>query len=148
MTAPGPQLDADWRTALGECPLPLPGAILVGGWRLAVTPLPPADLPPDWQAACGPWRLFADAAALRHAVLTGPRPGLRIAPLGMGGKRRRLVDVFRSHKVPPILRDRWPLLVDCRDGQVLWVCGLQPAEGLRITEHTEQVALLEWQALA
>ena len=81
------------------------------------------------------------AASAKRATTT---TRLRLAPLGMGGKRRRLVDVFRSHKVPPILRDRWPLLVDCRDGQVLWVCGLQPAEGLRIIEHTEEVALLEW----
>jgi hypothetical protein len=69
---------------------------------------------------------------------------MRIAPLGMGGRRRRVVDVLRSHKAPPSLRESWPLLVDCYDGQVLWVCGLQPAERLRITEHTQQVVLLQW----
>ena len=69
---------------------------------------------------------------------------MRIAPLGMEGRRRRVVDLLRSHKVPPSLREGWPLLVDCRDGQVLWVCGLQPGEPLRITEQTQQVVLLEW----
>jgi hypothetical protein len=62
----------------------------------------------------------------------------------MGGQHRRVVAVLRGHKVPANLREGWPLLVDCRDGRVLWVCGLQPAEALRITEHTRQVVLLQW----
>lgn len=139
-----PRLDAAWRETHPLLPLPFPGTLRAGGWRLNATLLPPAALPPDWQEPGDPWRLYADASALQAAALAAPRPGLRIAPLGMGGKHRRVVDVLRSHKIPPSVRPEWPLLVDCRDGQVLWVCGLQGAESLRITERTERVAELRW----
>lgn len=144
VSTPYPRLDADWRQAHTQQPLPIPGVVVVGEWQLAASILPAANLPPNWQALCGPWRLFAAAAALDAAVLTAPRPGLRIAPLGMGGSHRRVVDLLRDHKVPISLRQEWPLLVDSRNGQVLWVCGVQGAEQLRITAQTEQVVLLEW----
>lgn len=144
LAAGAPQLDAAWRQTQAALPLPIPGALAVGAWRLAAALLPAAQLPPDWPAACGPWRLYADADALGAAALAAPSPGMRIAPLGMGGQHRRVVAVLRGHKVPANLREGWPLLVDCRDGRVLWVCGLQPAEALRITEHTRQVVLLQW----
>lgn len=144
LNLPQPQLDATWRSTHGALSLTIPGEMRAGGWRLVCTPLAASDLPTDWAATGSPWRLFADAAALGQTVLTTPRPGLRLQPLGMDGRHRRLVDCFRSHKIPPSLRLGWPILVDCRDGQVLWACGLQPAESLRITAQTQQVVLLEW----
>lgn len=139
-----PQLGPAWRQAHAALPLPVPGALAAGEWRLAATLLPVEMVPPGWQAGGDAWLLYVDAESLAAAALTTLTPGLRIAPLGMGGRHRRVVDVLRSHKVPPGLRQGWPLLVDCRDGQVLWVCGLQPAESLRITERTSQVVRLHW----
>jgi hypothetical protein len=144
--ARGPQLDAAWRQAHAAVPLPVPGELAAGAWRLRATPLPAAQLPADWRAQCGPWRLYADAAALTAAALTTPAPGMRFAPLGMGGQHRRVVEVLAGRKLPRSLREGWPLLVDCRSGQVLWVCGVQPAEPLRITPQTPAAVLLEWLA--
>jgi tRNA(Ile)-lysidine synthase len=140
-----PFLDAAWRAEHGECPVPVPGEIVVGEWRLITTRLHAAELAAAWQDAHTPWRLYADADALGHPVLAAPSPGLRIAPFGMGGRHRQVVDVLGSHKVPPSVRLGWPLLVDRRDGQVLWVCGLRGAESLRISAQTREVVCCEWQ---
>lgn len=139
-----PQLDLAWRQSYGTYRIPVPGDIAVGSWRLSATLLSAGDLPSGWESTDSPWRLFADAAAVGEPCMTTSRPGLRIAPLGMGGGHRRVVDVFSSHKIPPSLRPGWPILVDCQDGQVLWVCGLHPAESIRVTERTQQVVLFEW----
>jgi tRNA(Ile)-lysidine synthase len=145
-----PFLAAAWQRQYAQgCPLPLPGTLRVGDWQLAADLLPPEklpaeDLPALRQAAAATWRLFADAAALGEPLLIAPRPGLRMAPLGMGGKHRSVADVLGSHKIPSGVRMGWPLLVDRRDGRVLWVCGLHSAESLRVTPTTQQVVCLEW----
>ncbi len=144
-----PYLSAAWRRAAPVWPLPLPassvGEVGVGDWKLVVRRLPAAALPAGWQEQPAPWRLVADAAAVGAAALTTPTAGLRIAPLGMEGHHRLVADILSSHKIPPSIRPGWPLLVDRRDGQVLWVCGLRSAESLRVSAHTREVVWLEWQ---
>jgi tRNA(Ile)-lysidine synthase len=140
-----PFLDAAWRAEHAACPLPVPGEITVGAWRLVTTRMPAAELPATWREPHAPWRLYADAAAFGRPALVAPGPGLRIAPFGMGGRHRRVIDVLGSHKIPPSVRPGWPLLVDRRDGRVLWVCGLCTAESLRISAQTREVVCCEWQ---
>jgi tRNA(Ile)-lysidine synthase len=140
-----PFLDAAWRAEHEECPLPIPGEIVAGAWRLITTHLPAADLPAAWQENHTPWQLYADAAALGQPVLTTPKPGMRIAPFGMDGRHRRVVDVLNSDKVPRSMRLGWPILVDRRDGRVLWVCGLRSDESLRILSQAQDIVCCKWQ---
>jgi tRNA(Ile)-lysidine synthase len=140
-----PLLDAAWQRLHPDgCPLPLPGTLHLGDWQITTRLLSQEDLPTLWQSSATAWRLFVDAGTLGEPLLIAPRPGLRIAPLGMGGKHRSVADVLGSHRIPATMRGRWPLLVDRRDGRVLWVCGLHSAESLRVTQATQQVICLEW----
>ncbi len=145
VTIDHPFLDAAWRAEHGECPLPIPGEITVGEWRLVTTRVPAANLPVHWQEERAPWRLYADADALGQPDLVAPSHGLRIAPFGMDGRHRQVADVLGSHKIPPSIRPGWPLLVDRRDGRVLWVCGLCTAESLRISAQTREVVCCRWE---
>jgi len=126
-------------------PVPIPGEVVVSGWRLRAEVLAREDLPPDWTRQ-GPWHAFLDAQRLRSPVLTTPRPGMRIQPLGMGGRSRSLGDLFTDCRVPPALRPGWPMVVDEATEQVAWVCGLRVAHPFRITEQTRRVVHLWWEA--
>lgn len=142
-----PLLDAAWRAEHPVCPIPVPGELAAGSWRLITTRFSPAELGAAAQAGHSPWQLYADAKALGEPALTTPQPGQRIAPLGMSGRHRRVVDVLSSHKIPPSVRPDWPILVDRRDGRVLWVCGLRSAESLRVSAQTSDVICCEWQQI-
>jgi tRNA(Ile)-lysidine synthase len=141
-----PFLDHTWRTQVGAVPLPTTGCVVLpGGWQLVIRRLSPADLPDQWQTTHQPWTLFCDAAQLGEAALTTPQAGQRIAPLGMGGRRKTVGDLFTDHKTPLALRAGWPVIVDRANDQVLWVCGLALAEAVRIGEATSEVVVFEWQ---
>ena len=64
------------------------------------------------------------------------RAGDRIAPLGMGGKSRKLQDVYVTAKVPPETRATLPLLVDVPSGEILWVPGYRIAESVAAPSQT------------
>jgi tRNA(Ile)-lysidine synthase len=142
-----PYLAPAWRAGRQDCAVPIPGACQLAAWRLVTTCLEPDALPKEWREEHKPWRLYADAAALGEPALAAPAPGLRIAPLGMGGKHRLVADVLGSHKVPAALRSGWPLLVDRRSGRVLWVCGLHGAESVRISAQTKNIICFDWQRI-
>lgn len=64
------------------------------------------------------------------------RPGDRIAPTGMGGKSRKLQDVFVTAKTPPAVRATLPTLVDAVSGETLWVPGYRVAESVAVESQT------------
>lgn len=68
-----------------------------------------------------PRRVWFDAESVPELGLRTPRPGDRIQPFGMSG-RKKVSDVFQEHRVPRDLRLRYPLLV--AGEEVLWVPGL------------------------
>ena len=68
----------------------------------------------------------------RTLALRPRRPGDRIAPTGMGGKSRKLQDVFVTAKVAPALRAVLPILADAATGEVLWVPGYRVAEAVAV----------------
>ncbi len=139
-----PFLDAAWRQRHPTVAIPVPGVLSVDGWRLEAQLLSPEQLPPDWRSGEDPWQAFLDADQVRQPVLTTPRPGMKFAPLGMGGRRRALGDLFTDRKIPPALRPGWPLVLDQATEQLLWVCGLQPSHLARITPQTTRVLWLRW----
>ena len=76
-----------------------------------------------------------DRAALagRTLELRTWRPGDRIAPIGLGGHRRKLQDVFVTAKVPPAVRASLPLLADAATGEILWIPGYRVATTVAVT---------------
>jgi tRNA(Ile)-lysidine synthase len=131
---------------VGMLPLPIPGSVTTpNGWRLGIQLLAKADLPAGWRDRTKRWAAYCDAAQIGEAVLTTPQPGLRIAPLGLGGRHKALGDLFTDSKTPLALREGWPLVVDRVKEQVIWVCGLAVAEPVRVAEATKTVIALLWQ---
>jgi tRNA(Ile)-lysidine synthase len=119
-------------------PLVLPGTTeLPGGWAItvAVRDRQAADVPPS-----EPWSCLLDAAATGDLlVVRARRSGDRMRPLGMGGRSKRLQDLFVDARVPVAERDGWPLLVAGADHQVVWVPGLQVSEDVRLRAETQRV---------
>ena len=131
-------------------------AILRGDLKRAETPqmaLPPTPLPerrfslqiePATGYSIHPTDIGTLPATceLSRAVLAGRtlemrpwRAGDRIAPLGMGGKSRKIQDVYVTAKVPPETRATLPLLIDAQTNEVLWVPGYRIAESVAATSQ-------------
>jgi tRNA(Ile)-lysidine synthase len=140
-----PYLDADWRARHACFPIIEDAPVHVAGWRLTCRRTPVAALPADWRRNADPWRAYLDADAAGAPCLTTPVAGPCFAPLGMGGQTRALGDLFTDRKTPVSLRAGWPVVVDSASGQVLWVCGIQPGHGARVTETTHEVLCLVWE---
>lgn len=141
-----PYLQSDWRSLLGELPLISPGNTASGGdWLLNARVLSRFDLPRDWIERTANWQAFIDNDSVSSLMLTTPKPGMRFAPLGMFGQHKSLGDFFTDKRIPTVLRDGWPILVDAGTGQVVWVCGITVAHTVRIHEETRQVLWLAWQ---
>jgi len=140
-----PYLDAGWRTTVGTQPLLPVGTVhLADGWVLHVDLLTAEQLPAHWRCISQPWHVYLAADQVGEPALTAPQPGLRFAPLGLYGHHKTLGDFFTNRKVPLALRSGWPLVVDARSGELLWVCGLASAECTRITEATQRVLHMHW----
>lgn len=101
----------------------LPGS----GWRCWL------GTPVAWQAApaqaraADPWRAVFDARLVASGLqIRSARPGDRISPLGMTG-RKKIRDVFSDAKLPRRLRPVFPLVVvagsDAEVAEVAWVPG-------------------------
>ena len=68
--------------------------------------------------------------------------GMQYSPLGLG-HRRKLQDCFTDRKVPQNKRNRLPVIID-REGEILWVPGLLPAEKGRIAQHSKALLRLTY----
>jgi len=86
----------------------------------------------------------SDRALIRRDAIVGPlvvrsrKAGDRYRPSGFSG-RRKLKDVMNELRVPPELRERWPV-VACGE-EIVWVPGMRPAEGCASTGDEEAVVL-------
>jgi tRNA(Ile)-lysidine synthase len=86
-------------------------------------------------------RAVLDAAALGQGLsVRGWRPGDRVQPLGLGG-RKKLQDVFVDRKVPRDERALVPVVLDAQ-GRVVWVAGHVVGEAFRLTPHSATVVVL------
>jgi tRNA(Ile)-lysidine synthase len=59
----------------------------------------------------------------------------------MGGRRKKLQDLFVDRKVPRDVRGSVPLVVD-GDDRIVWVVGEPVAEDFRVTEPSQGVIFL------
>lgn len=128
----------------GAIAVPRSGAVTLGGWRLECAVFDRSQLAEEWRENPDRWTAYIDADAVTAAVLAPPQPAQKIDPLGMAGRRKSLGNLFTDARIEPRLRRSWPVLLDAKDGRVLWVCGLAQSHATRITDATRSVWLLRW----
>ena len=117
----------------------VPGATvqLETGWRISAALVPVSDVRP---LPADLWSLVADADGIdAPLIVRGVRPGDRIRPLGMRG-RRKLQDVFVDRKLPRARR-RTCAVVEV-GGEVLWVPGVARSGRALITAATRSALRL------
>jgi tRNA(Ile)-lysidine synthetase-like protein len=112
---------------------------LACGWRLCVerraVQAPPVLTPRDSNTA------MFDADELTYPlILRSPRPGDRLAPLGLSGTIK-LSDLFINHQVPRRLRGRWPVVV--AGDAIAWVAGLRRGSLAPIGPSTRNVIQMQ-----
>jgi len=69
------------------------------------------------------------------------RPGDRFAPLGMGGKEKKLQDFFVSRKLPQLYRDFVPLVTQGDD--IVFVGGQRVSEKFKVDENSKEILEIE-----
>jgi tRNA(Ile)-lysidine synthase len=74
-------------------------------------------------------------------VVRSRRPGDRLRPLGLGG-RKKVQDLLVDRKVSRSERDRVPIVTDA-DGRIVWVAGHAIGEEFRVTDRTNAVIILK-----
>ena len=94
------------------------------------------------RAAGGGWTAVVALPAAAPLVVRSWRFGDRYRPLGLGGRSRKLQDLFVDRKVPRDERTRIPLVLDA-DGRVVWVVGFGIGHDFRAGEGDESVLFLK-----
>ena len=116
-------------------PLPVPGSAALDGLGWMTTA--------SWNKTPGAVRVDAEAMDLSSLVVRNRRDGDKMDPLGMGGRHKKVADIFADAKVPRSERDRIPIVAD-RHG-IVWIIGFAPAERAKVTASTVQVLYLSAQ---
>ncbi|MDQ2799782.1 MAG: tRNA lysidine(34) synthetase TilS, partial [Armatimonadota bacterium] len=78
--------------------------------------------------------LDADAIHGYTLTLRGWQDGDRIDPLGMGGRHKKVSDIFMDAKVPRLERQRVPIITDSQG--IVWIVGFCVSERVKITAAT------------
>lgn len=142
---PGPWLSPAWRAATATVKLDEePCTVALDDWMLTCNTMPVAALSLPWGRNPDRWMARFDRALVMAPALMVASPGMHIAPLGMGGRRKQVGDLFTDRKVAPALRAGWPVVVDRANHTVLWVCGLAQSHHARITDATQRVWVAQW----
>ena len=117
-----------------EVPLAVPGT--------AALPGSDGKVRASWEDGAGSVGLDASAVDLPTLHLRLWRAGDKIDPAGMGGRHKKLSDIFTDAKVPRLLRSKIPLVADGRG--LLWVPGHCVSERARMTNTTGRRLFLSW----
>ena len=123
-------------------PLSIPGEVVLEpqGWAISAEMTTrrenSGEHPGTLTAAVSP-----GGVALPLSVRSRQR-GDRLHPKGMGGRRKKLQDLFVDCKVARQQRDAVPLVVD-RDDRILWVVGAAVTEDFGVTEPSQGVLLFK-----
>ena len=117
-----------------EVPLAVPGA--------AALPGSDGKVRARWEDGAGNVGLDAGAVDLPTLHLRLWRAADKIDPAGMGGRHKKLSDIFTDAKVPRLLRSKIPLVADGRG--LLWVPGHCVSERARMTNTTGRRLFLSW----
>ncbi len=88
---------------------------------------------------------YIDADKIRGKLrLRHWRQGDSFSPLGSQFKKK-LSDFFIDNKIPRFLKDHIPLLWD--EEKIIWVCGMQISDHVKITKKTRKILKLEYKEL-
>jgi tRNA(Ile)-lysidine synthase len=83
------------------------------------------------------------AAEVRMPLAVRSRqPGDRFRPAGLGGRGKKVQDLFVDRKIPRDQRDSVPIVVDGND-RIVWIVGEPVAEDFRVTEPSRGVIFLK-----
>ncbi|MFY7951741.1 MAG: tRNA lysidine(34) synthetase TilS, partial [Armatimonadaceae bacterium] len=116
----------EWSAILG-----VPGRIgLPDGRFLCVAPTPP-------EGAGRVWRTLPPQDGVW--LVRGARPGDRVAPLGMGGRHRKVADTLRDAGISRGNRPGWPLVLCPVSQEVAWVVEGCVSESFRVSDGAGQV---------
>jgi len=119
-------------------PVPVPGAAHLSGGRWLLQTQVLDTVPEQARHNTDPWQAWLDLDAIGANLMLRPRrPGDAFAPLGMGGRLKRLNEFMINAKVPREWRDNWPLL--CDESRILWVVGLRVDDRAAIGDATRRV---------
>ena len=127
----------------GEVPVPEAGVIISAD--LAGPGVRLAGASSGSQEAGAPASRREAAVAVAAAGPLGVRnwrPGDRFRPLGLGGHRKKLQDLFVDRKVSRRARARIPLVLDGRD-RIVWVVGQGVSDEFRVTADAASVLILK-----
>jgi tRNA(Ile)-lysidine synthase len=84
---------------------------------------------------------FMDAEGISPPlILRNLRSGDRITPLGMSGVKK-VKSYFIDRKIPCLLRNKIPLLVDGRS--IIWIAGERISDRVKVTERTKKILKAE-----
>jgi tRNA(Ile)-lysidine synthase len=108
--------------------LPVPGTAVLPGtdWTVRAS----SDALPDAVM------LDADTVSSDALTLRNWRQGDRVDPLGMGGRHKKVGDIFTDAKVSRAERHRVPIIADTHG--IVWVVGHCVAERVRVTPATRR----------
>ena len=127
-----------------EVLLSIPGEVTLDrqGWAISAERLPEGNAGAEYRTGRGAAVAVAAGPLSLPLAVRGRRPGDRFAPLGLGGRARKLQDFLVDRKIPREMRDSLPLVVDGMD-RIVWVVGESVAEDFRVTEPLQGVLLLK-----
>jgi tRNA(Ile)-lysidine synthase len=135
---PPPAGEAD--TNSFRFPLSIPGEVVLAPQGWVVSAGPDAQ---EGAAAPGELAVRVLASAVQTPLVVRSRvPGDRVRPAGMGGRRKKIQDLFVDRKIPRGLRDTVPLVVDA-SGRIVWVVGEALGEEFRPSGASAGVILLK-----
>jgi len=121
-----------------EYAVPIPGTLMLAEAGMAFRFELMHSIPGNFGDS---WRAYMDMDKIVHPlVFRNARPGDRIEPFGMEGKKK-LQDVFTDTKVPRARRKLIPVLADACS--VLWVPGVVSSRRTRVTANTGKVLSVE-----
>ena len=127
----------------GEVAVPEAGVLV----RAEVAGRGAAGVPRVRRPADGdPAAAVAAVPAARPLVVRSWRFGDRYRPPGLGGRGRKLQDLFVDRKVPRAERTRVPIVADA-EGRVIWVIGFGVSHDFRASEGNESVLILKVSSL-
>jgi len=120
--------------------IPVPGSVdLPRGWVLQVALHPvedKADLPESYGQ--DPFQAWFDADVISSPLFIRRRkPGDRMQPAGMAGKRVKISDLMINQKLPYRSRGNWPLV--CAGEEIIWVPGCRQSQVALPGESTRQL---------
>jgi tRNA(Ile)-lysidine synthase len=139
--------EGDWPALEGDAvAVPVPGSVKISGWTLTAELAEAAEVAGAALSNADPWTAYLDAERLQQGALClrRRRPGDWLRPLGMGGRRKDVRQLFIAARVPQAARERYPLLAAGED--LAWIPGVRADERFAVRPDTKQVVIFALRA--